>query len=557
MSALIVVFLQNLPEAGWDMGASLVRMVLAYLLSLAFAITYGYFAATSRVAERILLPILDILQSVPIMGFFPVAIVFFVSLTGPQSIVGPNFAAVFLIFTSMSWNMAFGVYESVKSLPGDLKEVSDSMGVRGWQRARRLFLPSTANRLVYNSVLSWTAGWYYLVTSEIFSTYTTTIALPGIGTYLLRAAAGGNPGTILAGVFVLVLVIMLLNFLLWRPLSKWAEKYRYDVSPSGEAGELPGAAADRRASRIVGRAFVRGASVVRRPLTRLGERTLGALARQPSPTPELVPSKKSHMIARNSLHYLALGIILVVGWLLLIVLGVGVYSTYTSPISPTALHYIRLIPLALAFSAGRVFLAYLVSLAIAFPLALWIFRSRRGTRFGMPVIQVIASIPATALFPLFLFSLKDVIGTESAVIFVVVTGMIWYLFFNLYSGLRTIPPDLEEAARSMGLKGRPYYRKLVLPGTFAAFVTGSITALGGGWNTLVIAEYLSYGNQHISVLGLGELIDLGVFAPPTGIAGGFPLMVTALLTLTLTVVVVNKLIWRPLYRIATEKYRYD
>ena len=140
MSALIAVFLQNLPEAGWDMGASLVRMVLAYLLSLAFAITYGYFAATSRVAERILLPILDILQSVPIMGFFPVAIVFFVSLTGPQSIVGPNFAAVFLIFTSMSWNMAFGVYESVKSLPGDLKEVSDSMGVRGWQRARRLNL---------------------------------------------------------------------------------------------------------------------------------------------------------------------------------------------------------------------------------------------------------------------------------------------------------------------------------------------------------------------------------------------------------------------------------
>jgi NitT/TauT family transport system permease protein len=268
----------------------------------------------------------------------------------------------------------------------------------------------------------------------------------------------------------------------------------------------------------------------------------------------LHPSRSS--LVHRAVRTAVLGAVLVVSWLILIVLGVAIFTTYTSPIPPAALSYIHLVPLALLYSSSRVFTAYLIALAISFPLALYLYRHPRATRLGMPVIQVIASIPATALFPLFLFSLKGYLGTEPAVIFVILTGTIWYLFFNIYSGLRSIPPDLEEAARSLDLKGKPYFRRLVFPGTYAAFITGSITAMGAAWNTLVIAEYLSYGGKSISVLGLGQLIDIGVFSPPSGI-DSLALMATALLTLTITVVVVNKLIWRPLYRIATEKYRYD
>ncbi len=211
---------------------------------------YGYYAATRRSSERVMIPVLDILQSVPILGFFPVVIVLFVSITGPGTFLGPNLASVFLIFTSMSWNMVFGVYESLKTLPTELREAADTFGLRGFLKFRRVLFPATVNRLVYNSVLSWTGGWFFLVEAEIFTT--NGPALPGIGSFLSYAAADGNGAKFLAGLLVLVLVIVILDFAVWRPLGRRAQRYRYDQSPSGEADlvgyrRLPGAgSAERR-----------------------------------------------------------------------------------------------------------------------------------------------------------------------------------------------------------------------------------------------------------------------------------------------------------------------
>ena len=550
--------LPYLPTALQYMGYSFTRMVLAYSLSLAFAVIYGYIAATNRVAEKILLPILDILQSVPILGFFPVAIVFFIDLTGPKSFLGPNLASIFLIFTSMSWNMAFGVYESIKTLPSDLSEVGSSVGLGGLLRFRKLLFPAMANRLIYNSVLSWTAGWYYLVTSEIISTAVSTTTLPGIGSYLLIAAGSDNANEILTGVIVLVGVIVLLDLLLWRPLGKVAERYRFDTSPTA-ATEGDTGPAFRRVTGVMGRAYARGASVVRvmaLPFARRGSTTPDGSAR--TSWAEETSARAQHPLLSATFRYIAIGTALVAGWLIVIAIAVSVFSVYTHPIAPAVMAYVQLVPAAIGLSAVRIVVAYLISLAIALPLAVYLFRHARARAWGLPVIQVVAAIPATALFPLFLFNLRNYIGTEAAVIFVIVTGMIWYLFFNILSGLRTIPPDLEEAANSMGLQGGKYYRRLVFPGIFSAFVTGSITAMGGGWNTLIIAEYLHYGPHSIQVLGIGELIDLGVYPVSSGgIAGGTALMVAALLTLVVTVVAVNKVVWKPLYRLATEKYRYD
>ncbi|MCI4323155.1 MAG: ABC transporter permease subunit [Thermoplasmata archaeon] len=541
----------DLPGALSDLGASFVRMLLAYLLSLGFALVYGYYAATRVSAERVMIPVLDILQSVPILGFFPLAIVVFVSAGG--SFIGPNFACIFLIFTCMSWNMVFGVYESLKSIPADLKEAADSFGMTGWERMRRVVLPSTANRLVYNTVLSWTGGWYFLVAAEFISTSNNTTVLPGIGSFLL-VAAGNHDGTALAaGLIVLIALIVLLDLFVWRPLTKWAEKFRYDTSPSGEALEAPmrgtlgGPGTFRRAAGSVARGVRHGIRRVGTPLVSLGSRVVPRTQPSESPSPWAAAPRM-----------VGLGVILVFVWLLLIAISVGVIAVYSQPITPPVWAQMKLLPLALGYSFGRVVAAYALSVAIALPLAIWIAARPRATKFGLPMVEIVASVPATALFPLFIFALLPYFGFQGAAILMLITGMIWYLFFNILSGLKSIPSDLAEAARSYGLSRRERYRRLILPAIFPAFITGSITAFGGGWNTLVIAEYLQYGTgptaQHFSVLGIGEMLNLALKFPGNT---GLPLLVASLFALVAAVITVNELLWKRLYRQATAKYRMD
>ncbi len=536
-------FLAALPTAAVDVGYSFLRMIAAYALSLVFALSYGYYAATRRTSERVMIPVLDILQSVPILGFFPFAVAILAAAT-PGSFLGPNFASVFLIFTSMAWNMVFGVYESLKTLPAELKEAAETFRLRGLLLFRRVLFPATVNRLVYNTVLSWTAGWFFLVEAEIFTTNTSK-ALPGIGSYLSFAASAGNLQRFLAGIFVLVLLIAFLDFAVWRPLSHWAERFRYDTSPSGEGGavgavERPGRI--RRATLYVTRGVRTGVSRIRTPFVQLASITS-------RPGRPLEPGRRRPLV-----YYAGLGSVLVLCWLLLIAIGAAVFDVFTSPIAPAVRSEIALAPIAMGASIVRVVVAYMICLAVSLPLAIHVARSSRAERYGMPVIEVVASFPATALFPVIIFVLVPYLTPEGAAILMLLTGMIWYLFFNLLSGVRAIPPDLVEAARAAGLKGRNFLRRVVLPGIFPALITGSITAFGGGWNTLIVAEYLSLGQGHqLAVLGIGELIDKGNALGASGDA----LMAAALLTLVGTVVAINELIWKPLYRRAVERYRYD
>jgi NitT/TauT family transport system permease protein len=522
---------------------SFLRMLAAYALSLAFSLAYGYYAATHRGGERVMIPILDILQSVPILGFFPFAVAVLAAAT-PGSFLGPNFASVFLIFTSMAWNMVFGVYESLKTLPADLREAADTFGLRGSLLFRRVLFPATVNRLVYNSVLSWTAGWFFLVEAEIFTTNTST-ALPGIGSYLSFAASAGNGGEFLAGIIILVIVIALLDFAVWRPLGRWAERFRYDQAPSGEAGEgeptRDREGRIRRATRFVTRGVRTGVSRLSTPLVQLAAIT----AR---------PGRPASERRRSTVYYVSLGAILVLVWLLLIALTVAIFDVFTSPISASVRHQISLVPAAMGLSILRVAAAYLICLGIALPLAIQVARRPLASRVGLPIIEVVASFPATALFPVIIFVLVPYISPNGAAILMLLTGMMWYLFFNILSGVRSLPPDLVEAAHSYGVSGRQFLRRVLLPGIFPALITGSITAFGGGWNTLIVAEYLHLGSgEQLSVLGIGQLIDIG-----NGLgSAGNALMVTALLTLVVTVVAINEVIWKPLYRRAVTQYRYD
>ncbi len=541
--------LSYLPQAAASLAASFLRMLLAYILSLGFSLAYGYAAAVNRSAERVLIPILDILQSVPILGFFPFVVLAFVSLTGPTSIIGPNIAAIFLIFTSMSWNMAFGVYESIKGIPNDMLEATDSMGLTGVQRLRYLYFPATINRLVYNSVLSWTAGWYYLVGAEIIGSGQVPVTLPGIGSFLFVSATTGAVGPLLVGTALLVVLIAALDLFVWRPAGRWAEQYRYDQAPSGETELVAQSGLDERVRRsvsTVARGFVGGVNRVTSPLVSLGTNTVGKIRRRTHLPPGVI-------------RYLLVGSILVVAWFALIALSVSVYHVISGPISGPVHAQVDLIPMALAASFTRVLLAYGLSLAITFPVVLYFVRKPSAARMGMPAIEVIASFPAPALFPLLLVTLALVFGLDATVVVAVMTGMIWYVFFNVYSGLKAVPPDLQEAGRSLGLKGRLSFRRLTLPAIFPAFVTGSITAFGGGWNSLIYAEWYSTQIHATAatgaspaacasqgVLGLGQLLEVGTYCYPG--SEGLPLMVFSLFTLVGAVIAVNELIWKPMYR---------
>ncbi len=532
-----------LPRASIDLTYSFVRMLVAYLLSLGFALLYGYYAAARRTGEKVLIPILDILQSIPILGFFPFVLVILVGLPGPAWF-GPNLASVFLIFTSMAWNMVFGVYESLKTLPNDIREASDSFGVRGFQRIREVLIPATVNRLVYNSILSWTAGWFFLVEAEIFSTNARGGALAGIGSFLSYAASPLNGDAFLAGLIVLISLIAALDFFLWRPLGHWAEKFRFDTAPSGESGGMvtvPSRQRFRRAAVYVARGVRTSVSRLTVPFISLAaftQRTSGGV--------------KPRRFATQAVRWVPLGAILVIAWLVLIAIVVGVYQVATGPISPLVRSQILMVPAAMGFSALRVVAAYAICLGIALPLAWGLATRPHASRFGLPVIEIIASFPATALFPFIIFVLLPYLGEEGASILMLLTGMLWYLFFNLLSGIRSIPPDLQEASQSFGLKQRQYFRRVLLPGIYPALITGSITAFGGGWNTLIVAEYLTSGTKSFQVPGIGQLLDLGA----TEIGGG-PLTVAALLTLVFAVITINEVVWKPLYRHAVEKYRYD
>lgn len=419
-------FTSYLPTAAIDVTYSFLRMTAAYAASLGFALAYGYYAATRRTGERVMIPILDILQSIPILGFFPFALLFFAALT-PGSWPGVNIASVFLIFTSMAWNMVFGVYESLKTLPAELKEAADTFRLRGSLLFRRVLLPATMNRLVYNSVLSWTAGWFFLVEAEIFTTNTSQ-ALPGIGSFLSFSASDHNTDAFLAGIFVLVIVIALLDFAVWRPLGKWAERFRYDTAPSGEGEILPVVDTTTRFRRVA--AYVtRG---VRTGVTRLSTPLvqLAAITTRPGPKSQL---------RHTAVSYVAIGAILVVGWLMLIALAVGVFHVFSGPILPGIRNQIELLPFAMGASALRVTSAFALCLAIALPLALYLTRNPRASRVGMPIVEVIASFPATALFPVIIFELIPYLTAEGAAVLMLMTGMIWYLFFNVLSGMRSLP----------------------------------------------------------------------------------------------------------------------
>jgi NitT/TauT family transport system permease protein len=532
----VPVSIQDLPYYAF---CSFYRMLAAYIIALVFSIIYGMAAARGGLYERILIPAIDIAQSVPVVGFFPAAVYFFVALAH-GSRLGVEMAAVFLIFTSQAWNMALGVYEAVKTIPEDSKDAIESFGGRGWLKFKRLLLPASVPKLVYNSILSWVAGWYFLIACEIITVGPASYRLPGLGSFLWEASEKGRNFDLAAGLLTLLAIIVLMDMIVWQPLSTWAEKFKYEFAASSGAVQSLGMF---DALSGVGPAVTRALRAILVPPMRMIGRAIAALPRGPELSPE--QSKRVAAIART---LIVSAIVIFTTWALARGL-VALIRTLSQPWPSDA----KQIPEAIVLSTIRMTIAYAISLAWTVPCALAASESPRFNRVLSPIAEIVGSMPATALFPVIVAAfIQFTGGMNIASIVLILTGMQWYLLFNLLAGINQVPEDLKEAARAFGLSRVARWRKLILPAVTPSLITGSITGWGGGWNALILSEYFVYNNQTHQVLGIGSLLDAATYKSGNGV-----MILLSLLSMIAVVLTLNRLMWRPLYNLATERYRLD
>ena len=516
-------------------GYSLLRMILGYLLSLVFTLIYGHIAAVNRRASIVMIPLLDILQSIPILSFLPAVILALVA-AFPHSNVGLELASIILIFTSQVWNMTFSFYHSVRMLPTDLKEVSAIARLRPWQRFFKLELPFSTIGLIWNSMMSWAGGWFFLMAAEQFTLGNRSFQLPGLGSYLQMAANAGNTGALLLGLFTLIALIVLLDIVFWRPLVAWADKFKVELSSSSDIPQSPVLDALRRSALI--------ATLNRRVFRPLGDliaKILNRLQPLPASQPTEPASSSQGLSLRRVISVvfalLLLGLVLVGLWGAVQLLLQVNFPTWGSLL------------LALLATWLRTIVALLIGVAWTVPVGVAIGLSPRWSRRLQPVVQVIASIPATALFPILLLALVGLPGGLSwAAILLMLLGTQWYILFNVIAGAMAIPSDLREATTVYHVSSWRKWRTLILPAIFPYLVTGMITASGGAWNASIVSEYVQFNSHTISTLGLGASIA------EAAASGNFPVLLAGTLLMAAIVVALNRLVWKRMYTLAERRY---
>ncbi|MER5884568.1 ABC transporter permease subunit [Streptomyces sp. NPDC001941] len=512
----------------YDAARSLLRMFVALGASIVFTFVYAYAAAKSRRLERVLIPALDILQSVPVLAFLTVAVTGFIALF-PGSMLGLECASIFAIFTSQAWNMTFGFYYSLTSLPRELDELSRSFAFTRWMRFWKVEVPSGMISLVWNGMLSFGGGWFFLVASEAISVNNQDYALPGVGSYAGAAIADGDLGKVGWAILTMAVMVIGVNFLFWRPLTAWAERYKNEQSEANETQRSYVLDFLRRSHwpQLLGR-LLRPA---REAVNRAG-RVLGVDDKPLSVAP-------ARQRAGDVVFGLLAGGLLV--WGLVDLLGylddragLGVFGE----------------PLLLGLATlARVVVLVAVATVVWVPIGVRIGFSPRLTRIAQPVVQVLASFPANFLFPLAVwFFLKVGLSINIGGILLMALGAQWYILFNAIAGAMAIPGDLREAMDDLGVTGRQRWKRLILPGIFPAYVTGGITASGGAWNASIVSEVVSFGGTTLTAVGLGAYISQATQD------GDFPQLIAGVAVMSLYVVALNRLFWRRLYRMAETRY---
>ena len=511
-------------------GYSLLRITIAYGFSLAFTLVYGYIAAYNKRAERFMIPLLDVLQSIPVLSFLPGVMLAMVALF-PGRQLGVEAGAILLIFTGQVWNMAFSFYASLKSIPNEMREAARIYRFSWWQRFIQVELPFAAIGLVWNSMMSVAGGWFFLMACEMFVLGSRDFRLPGLGSYLQTAASAGDTSSILWGVATMIAVIVLLDQFVWRPVIAWAERFKVEQVESTNSPQSWVLDLFRHS---------RGLSKLRdKTVQPLSERLMMYFSR----------ARSSEETGQSSLA--KLWVTRAIGFLFLGATGYGIVrvAMLLSGLQRADLHEAAL---GLLATFLRVNIALLLGSLWTIPAGVMIGFNPRLARIAQPLAQIAASVPATALFPVVLLLLIRVgggLGIGSIVLLLL--GTQWYILFNVIAGAIAIPADLKEACSVFRFTKVERWKKMILPGIFPYLVTGLVTASGGAWNASIVAEYFHFKGQIYTTVGLGATISQATDS------GNFDLLLAATIMMAATVVTINRLVWRRLYGLAETRYRLE
>ncbi|MFI6044824.1 ABC transporter permease [Nocardia sp. NPDC051321] len=507
---------------------SLLRMFAALALSILFTFVYATAAARLRRARTVLLPLLDILQSVPILGFLSITVAGFIALF-PGSQLGLESASIFAIFTSQAWNMAFAFYHSLAAQPRELDEAARNLRLSRWQRFWRVDVPSGMIPLVWNGMMSFGGGWFFLVASEAISVNNHEYALPGIGSYVATATGDGDLGKVFIAIGVMIVMVVGVNFLFWRPLTAWAERFRVEDTGAADAPRSVMLNLLRRSHipLLLGKVF--GPLVS--PLDRL--MSVFGLAEYPLHASPVRRRAGDLVFAAAVSAAVAYGGYRVAG-----------YIESTAGFGEVG-HAFGLGFLTLL----RVVVLLVFATIVWVPIGVWIGLNPKVSRLAQPVVQVLASFPANFLFP-FITAVLVWSGASLnwAGTILMALGAQWYILFNVIAGASAVPTDLREAAANLQLPRKLWWRRLILPAIFPSYVTGGITAAGGAWNASIVSEVVDYGSTTLVAAGLGSYIHEATKV------GDAPRILIGVLVMSIYVVGINRLFWRRLYALAERRY---
>jgi NitT/TauT family transport system permease protein len=510
------------------------RMLAAMVASLTFTLVYGTLAAKSRRASVVLVPILDILQSVPVLGYISFTVTFFLALF-PGRVLGAELAAIFAIFTSQAWNMTFSFYQSLRTVPRDLDEVSRGFHLTAWQRFWKLEVPFSMPGLIWNMMMSMSGGWFFVVASEAITVGNNTITLPGIGAYLAQAISEKNLHAIGWVILAMTVVILAYDQFLFRPLVAWADKFRMENTSSGNAPESWLLDLMRR-TRLIHRGLV--------PMGWLFANAARLPLRWPSLAslrPRAARRRKPSRMADLAWGAFVILLTLYVVFRVVVYVRTGVTLGEVGHVSVLGLITLLRVALLIALSS-----------LIWVPIGILIGLRPALAEKIQPLAQFLAAFPANLLFPVFVivivrFHLNPDIWLSP----LIVLGTQWYILFNVIAGASAYPNDYREVASNFHIRGWQWWRKVMLPGIFPYYVTGAITASGGAWNASIVAEFVQWGNTRVAAHGLGAYIA------QTTAAGDFPKIILGIAVMSLFVTLFNRTLWRPMYAYAEAKLRLD
>jgi NitT/TauT family transport system permease protein len=509
---------------------TIMRMLAALLASSIFTFTYATLAAKSRRAEMVLIPILDVLQSVPVLGYLSFTVVFFISLF-PGNQLGPELAAIFAIFTSQAWNMAFSFYQSLRTIPHELDEASSSLRCSAWQRFWRLEVPFAMPGLIWNMMMSMSGGWFFVVASEAISVGDMQVTLPGVGSYVARAIAERDLAAVGWAILAMSIAIVLCDQLLFRPMVAWADKFRYEQT----------------ASQAVPQSWV--LDLFRRSalFQSIGE-PISAVLRSVARARMALPWSVRGLVPRLSSRTGD------IAWIALLMAGAAYVALELVRFAGTALSLsdLRLVALNGGLTLLRVTVLIVLASLVWVPVGVAVGLRPRLMQRVQPLAQFLAAFPANLLFPVAVVLIVRLDLTPAYWLSpLMILGAQWYILFNVIAGASAFPSDFREAAESFRIRPWRWWRQVMLPGIFPYYVTGAITASGGAWNASIVSEVVSWGTTKLSAGGLGAYI-----AEMTG-RGDYPHIALGVAVMSTLVIAMNRLLWRPLYALAERRTRLD